>query len=384
MKRFFGLIFIASLVFGCQPNPERIDYIINGTAKDAYNGIRVYVNTYDENNRLVTIDTTMVMNGSFSFVGKVAYPKLYSIAIDGTLGRFDMMLENSEMALSIDTNILSNSVLTGSESHAVMADYSAQMTAHNEKYSRALETLKNSKFLNDENFIEKDTEDLNKIGEIISNYPYKFIQDHKNSYAVLPLIRAQLYNRNVNPEKLLAAFESIDNTIKATADGQFLEEKFNVLKIALEAEKATAIGAKAPAFAAPSTDGTSINLNDVVNKGKVTIIDFWAAWCGPCRIENPNIVSIYQKYHSKGLEIIGVGLDGRRGQQNPKEAWINAIKDDKLTWHQVSNLQYFDNIAKAYNINAIPAMFVLNAKGEIVAKNLRGKALENKIAELLD
>ena len=125
-----------------------------------------------------------------------------------------------------------------------------------------------------------------------------------------------------------------------------------------------------------------VSLNDV--KGKVTIIDFWAAWCGPCRRENPNVVRIYNKYHDQGLEIIGVSLDGTRNQKDPKNAWLNAIKKDELTWTHVSNLQYFqDPVAQLYNINAIPATFILDEKGKIVAKNLRGRALELKVQELL-
>ena len=146
---------------------------------------------------------------------------------------------------------------------------------------------------------------------------------------------------------------------------------------------ATEIGQKAPSFSAPSTDGKMIALNDIM--GKVTIVDFWAAWCGPCRRENPNVVQVYEKYHDKGLEIISVSLDGNRRQQDPKAAWLQAIEDDKLNWHHVSNLNYFnDPVAKAYNIKSIPATFILDEKGNILAKNLRGNNLENKIAELLN
>ncbi|MEX0272741.1 MAG: peroxiredoxin family protein, partial [Flavobacteriaceae bacterium] len=141
--------------------------------------------------------------------------------------------------------------------------------------------------------------------------------------------------------------------------------------------KSTSIGSKAPEFSGPNPDGKQISLAEV--KGKATLIDFWAAWCRPCRAENPNVVKVYNKYHDKGLNVIGVSLDRNA------EAWKKAIADDGLEWNHVSHVAYFeDPIAKLYNIDAIPAAFLLDENGVIVAKNLRGPALEEKVSELLD
>src|SRR5690606_21997134 len=138
------------------------------------------------------------------------------------------------------------------------------------------------------------------------------------------------------------------------------------------------IGNKAPEFTAPNPEGEQIALKDVL--GKVTLIDFWASWCKPCRVENPNIVSVYEKYHDKGFNAIGVSLD----RQDQKDKWIQAIADDRLSWPQVSNLQFWqDPVAKQYGIQAIPAAFLLDENGVIVARNLRGEALGQKVAELL-
>lgn len=112
--------------------------------------------------------------------------------------------------------------------------------------------------------------------------------------------------------------------------------------------------------------------------GKVTIVDFWASWCGPCRQENPNVVAIYKELHPKGLNIIGVSLDKDAAK------WKEAIAKDKLTWAQVSNLKFWDEpIAAQYGVQAIPATFILDASGKIVAKDLRGDELRAKIIELL-
>ncbi|MBP4142546.1 TlpA family protein disulfide reductase [Flavobacterium sp. I-SCBP12n] len=112
--------------------------------------------------------------------------------------------------------------------------------------------------------------------------------------------------------------------------------------------------------------------------GKVTIVDFWASWCGPCRQENPNVVAIYKELHAKGLNIIGVSLDKDAAK------WKEAIAKDGLTWTQVSNLKFWDEpIAKQYHVESIPATFILDASGHVVAKDLRGDELRAKIIELL-
>ena len=139
------------------------------------------------------------------------------------------------------------------------------------------------------------------------------------------------------------------------------------------------IGDKAPDFSAPSPEGDQVKLSAI--KGKVTIIDFWASWCKPCRIENPNLVKLYKEYHSKGLEIISVSLD----RETQKEYWIKAIEKDQLNWYNVSNLKFWqDPIAKAYGVNSIPATFILGENGILIAERLRGAELDAKIKSLLD
>jgi peroxiredoxin len=138
-----------------------------------------------------------------------------------------------------------------------------------------------------------------------------------------------------------------------------------------------AIGSEAPQIVLPDTLGNPLELSSF--RGKVVLVDFWASWCKPCRFENPNVVRLYEKYKDKGFEIYGVSLD------KTKPAWMKAIKQDGLKWPQVSDLGFWNSAAvKLYSIESIPQTYLLDEQGVIIGKGLRGKALEDKIMQVLD
>lgn len=383
MKNVVLSLLVFVFITSCKDAPTT-GFTLNGEAQGVFNGVRVYLNEINERGAPVPIDTAMVMNESFSFEGELDSPELMYITVNGVPGRLPLMIENGQLNLSIDNKILANSEFTGSSSHKVYKEFNDELKRLKDNINNANENLRNSNFLRDTVKMKSDKIVFDKANAEFEEFRYQYIADNSNSFAVLPIFKSVLTTRNADYARLVELFEKFDESIKNSEEGNALKPTLDQLKISLEAEKATAIGEVAPNFSAPNPNGENIALSDVVKKGKVTIIDFWAAWCGPCRRENPNVVKIYEKYHDKGLEIIGVGLDGRRGQQNPKDAWIKAIENDKLTWHQVSNLQYFDEIAQMYNVRSIPSMFVLDSEGKIIDKNLRGIALEKRIAQLLD
>lgn len=141
---------------------------------------------------------------------------------------------------------------------------------------------------------------------------------------------------------------------------------------------APTIGQKAPELAFQNPEGKTLKLSDL--KGKVVLIDFWASWCRPCRMENPNVVKAYNKYHEKGFEIFSVSLD------KDKAAWVNAIKQDGLVWvNHVSDLLYWQSqAAQIYGVRSIPATFLIGKDGKIIAKNLRGEALDQALEQIFN
>lgn len=186
--------------------------------------------------------------------------------------------------------------------------------------------------------------------------------DQLNQYAV----------KNVAPDVVDSIFNQLSPKLKNSEEGKLLAVRIKAMRTAV-------VGLQAPLFVQKDTSGRDVALADF--KGKYVLIDFWASWCGPCRMENPNLVKLHEQYKDKKFDILGVSLDSK----STKDAWLKAIKWDHLTWPQVSDLNLWNNeVAKLYNVNAVPANFLIDPQGKIIAKNLRGKALADKLKEILD
>ena len=206
------------------------------------------------------------------------------------------------------------------------------------------------------------------LRERLIEYVDNFHHDNDNvisAYDALTLAQA----RNLDARATARLYDGLGEQARQSLSGRILLQRVQRLS-------RLARGQKAPDFTLPTIDGKTFTLSKM--GGKVRIVDFWASWCGPCRLNNPALKDLYARYRDKGLEIVSVSLD------NNRQRWTDAVAKDGLPWTQVSSLKgWGDATARLYNVTAIPAIFVLNDKGEIIARDIRGKNLEQLVDEYL-
>lgn len=369
-KTALGLL-LAMLVLACNSKPE--GYELTGDLRgDIEDGTQVFLKKIGPNNQPVEVDTTTLTNGRFLFTGTQVSPEMHFIFVDKLQGYTSLILENGDISYSAQKDSLGFAKVDGTFQNKSFADYMEGSRAIADKARSVNQDLQ----MADDATREALADEMKELQEEYKNFEVNYIKDHPDALISVLLMDRAIASRQMTYQELKAMYDAFTPEMKETSAAKRIAEQLEGLKEREEKNKTTEIGAKAPEFTAPGPNGEQVALTDVL--GKVTLVDFWAAWCRPCRAENPNVVSVYKKYHDKGLNILGVSLDRKA------EDWKKAIEDDGLTWNHVSHVQYFnDPVAKLYNVDAIPAAFLLDENGVIIAKNLRGPALEEKVAELL-
>ena len=371
-KLIFKVISLSSIIFlsSCSSSDNQFELIGNADLTD---GTMIYVLQADQNNQPYIKDSTSVQSNSFKFKGISSTPQISYIQVEGVNGYVLAILENGDIKADIYKDSISKSRVYGTKSNDDFIKYKAEtkylVDIMNNISSDAQSAIMNGDV---DTAMELEKEYNSKEREVML-YEWDFIVDNLDSYMSALLLEVFMIENKVNKDSIIDVYESFSNRIKVSDVGK------NIADLLSQFEDPIEVGEIAPDFTAPSIDGPDITLSNELLDNKVTLLDFWAAWCRPCRIENPNLVRLHKKYKNAGFDIIGVSLDRTR------EQWEQAVIDDNLPWTQVSNLNFWnDPVARRYSIRAIPQSYLLDKDGLVMGKNLRGQELEDRILSLLN
>lgn len=363
MKKIIYLFVLIAFIVSCNSEPH---FTIKGKIEGSDS--ITFLLQKREAGKIVVIDSVFSKKGIFTMTGSVVYPDLVQLVAKEPKYRVSFYLENSPIIISGKLDSLNNADITGSKSNDEYMGYVKSNKVLSDRYSSIYRDYQVARQSNDTAKISSIRNEAASIEKEIFQLQKDFIKNNPSSYVSPSILNNISYD--LEAEEIEAYINAMDTSV---AKIQIVKD----LMARVAAMKAVSIGQKAPDFTLSDVNGNPVSLYSKIGSN-LLLVDFWAAWCSPCRQENPNVVKIYNQFHKKGFEILGVSLDQK------KEDWVKAIADDKLTWTHVSDLQYWNNAAaRMYAVYAIPANFLLDQNGTIIARNLRGQDLYNKVNEVL-
>ena len=368
MKRFsFVLLAVAAAgMLACTQNQVKYDVTGQNAPED---GAVVYLIDHISS---AHIDSTVVSGGAFRMKGKAEKDAFLAVNIDGDGWWY--LLFNDGTPVKID---VAAKTVSGSELNNKLTECDLRNSAAYEEYNQFIQEFlalpKEEQMAKEAEFIPQYQAQLEKYSDCVMD----IIEENRDNLVPVAFIRnvPSLFGDEKFNE--LVASDAPFARHPYTQDLKHKLDESNAQFEDGEKRKQDIVGQHFLDLEEPGTDGKMHKLSEYVGQGRWVLIDFWAAWCGPCKAEMPNVVAAYKKYHSKGFDVIGLSFD------RDKEDWLQAIKDWDMPWIHLSDLKYWDSAPhEVYNVNSIPDNLLIDPEGTIVARGLRGQALESRLAEI--
>ena len=358
-------LFLATLLIlfvSCQSTSG--EYTINISA-DVEDDHQIFLVNFDDNNQPNVIDTLYVKSGLTTFNGFAEVPDYQSLWVNGIRGSVPVFVEPGEITVEIYKDSIQASKVSGTKTNVAFKRYIDEINPLFKSFYEIQNDMRNAMISRDSLGYKDLEEQLKDMETKFNDFQIDYTKSNPDSYVSAMVLIQLVMNKAIDNDKAYEIYNGFSKTIKKTKSAIKIHELV-APKETEETEETSQdgevnVGDKAPDFSAPNPNDIAISLN--TSLGKLTILDFWASWCGPCRVDSPNLVKVHNTYKDNGLAIVGISLD----QQ--KASWKKAIANDKLDWTHVSHLKRWDDpIAAVYGVNSIPQLFLLDENGTVIAK----------------